>query len=214
MSADGGLSPNRLTQSKGRDFLIHRRLTDDFHARPFRLRHRWVSTKQIIESETSPPGDRTPSFNANQPCNLILHREPSHQIPNIERDAQARVEPVYGEIPSGNISRIRSSSVVVVVQRSNLRFGVCGHPTISRVERFCYIVVDTQCSVQKPLLRGRVDRSTHTHATQRILWQEKPAPCQRCQCASPKEQKVAPGSITQDPGRDLIYRKRSLFKET
>src|SRR6267154_239325 len=147
MSADGGLSPNRLTQSKGRDFLIHRRLTDDFHARPFRLRHRWVGTKQIIESETSPPGDRTPSFNANQPCNLILHREPSHQIPNIERDAQARVE------------------------------------------RFCYIVVDTQCSVQKPLLRGRVDRSTHTHATQRILWQEKPTPCQRCQCASPKNRK-------------------------
>jgi hypothetical protein len=34
------------------------------HTRPFRLRHRWVGAKQIIESQTSPPRDRTPAFNA------------------------------------------------------------------------------------------------------------------------------------------------------
>jgi hypothetical protein len=38
-----------------------------FHARPFRLRHRWVGANQIIESQTSPPRDRTPAFDANQP---------------------------------------------------------------------------------------------------------------------------------------------------
>jgi hypothetical protein len=54
----------------------------------------------------------------------------------------------------------------------------------------------------------------YTHATQRILWQEKSTPCQRCQCASSKEQKVAPGSMTQDPGSDLNYWERPLFKET
>src|SRR6202030_503981 len=82
------------------------------------------------------------------------------------------------------------------------------------MRRFCYIIVDTQCSVQKPLLRGRVDSSTHTHATERILWQEKSTSCQRSNRASPKQEKVAPGPITQDPWSDLIYRKRSLFKET
>ena len=76
-------------------------------------------------------GDRTPSFNANQPCNLIPHGEPSHQIPNIERDAQAGIEPVYSEVPSGNVAWITSRSVVVVLERGNLRFGVCRDSTIS-----------------------------------------------------------------------------------
>src|SRR6266851_269731 len=52
---------------------IDRRL----HTRPFRLRHRWVGAKQIVEFQTSPPGDRTPAFNANQPGNLLMHREAS-----------------------------------------------------------------------------------------------------------------------------------------
>src|SRR5216117_3413701 len=88
------------------------------------------STKQVIESQTSPPGDRTPAFDANQPRNLLLNGEPGHQISNIERDAQARIEPVYREIPSGNIARIRSGSAVVVLERGNLRFGVWGDSTI------------------------------------------------------------------------------------
>src|SRR5229473_5789478 len=143
-----------------------------------------------------------------------MHGEPGHQNPDIERDTQARIEPVYSEIPSGNIARIRSSSVVVVLQRCNLRFSICGHSTISRVKRFCHIIVDTQCSVQKPLLGGRVYSSTHTHATERILWQEKSTACQRHHRASPKQQEVAPRSISQNPGSDLNYRKWSLFKET
>ena len=42
---------------------IDRRL----HTCPFRLRHWWVGAKQVIESQTSPPRDRTPAFDANQP---------------------------------------------------------------------------------------------------------------------------------------------------
>jgi len=52
---------------------IDRRL----HTRPFRLRHRWVGAKQIVEFQTSLPGDPTPAFNANQPRNLLMHREAS-----------------------------------------------------------------------------------------------------------------------------------------
>jgi hypothetical protein len=54
----------------------------------------------------------------------------------------------------------------------------------------------------------------NTHATERILWQEKSTACQRSNRASTKQQKVAPAPMTQDPGSDLIYWKRSLFKET
>src|SRR6266851_2830806 len=69
---------------------IDRRL----HTRPFSLRHRWVGAKQIIESQTSPPRDRTPAFDANQPRNLLMHGEASQEIPNVERDAQPRSEPL------------------------------------------------------------------------------------------------------------------------
>jgi len=62
---------------------------------PISLATSVVSTKQIIESETSPPGDRTPSFDAHQSRNLLVHGEPGHQIPNIERDAHTGIEPVY-----------------------------------------------------------------------------------------------------------------------
>src|SRR6267154_1418948 len=125
-SADGGLSPGRGTYIRiriPRGIEIDRRL----HARPFRLRYRWVGVKQIIESETSPPRDRTPAFNAHQPRNLLMHRKASQEIPNIERDAQARSEPIQSQIPSRNIGGIRSSSVVVVLDRGNLRLGVGGH---------------------------------------------------------------------------------------
>jgi len=74
---------------------IDRRL----HERPFRLRHRWVSAKQIIESQTSPPCDRAPALNANQPRNLLMHREASQEISNIERDAQAGSEPIQIQFP-------------------------------------------------------------------------------------------------------------------
>src|SRR5882762_6969867 len=49
---------------------------------------------------------------------------------------------------------------------------------------------------------------------ERILWQEKSTACQRRHRTSAKQQKVAPGPIAQDPRIDLIYRKRSFFKET
>src|ERR1035438_4337926 len=174
---------------------IDRRL----HTRPFRLRHRWVGAKQIIESQTRPPLDRTPAFDANQPRNLLMHRKASQEIANIERDAQARSEPIQSQFPSRNIARNGSSSVVVVLERGNLRSGVGGHPAIYRVERFCNIIVDTQCFVQKPLLPRGVHISTHTQATERILRQEKSSACKHCHRASPKHQKVSPALITQDP---------------
>src|ERR1700730_11958742 len=118
-----------------------------FHTRPFRLRHRWVGAKQIVESQTSPPRDRTPAFNANQPRNLLMHREASQEITNIEKDAQARSEPIQSQFPSRNIARVGSSSVVVVLERGNLRFGVGGHPASSRVKCLCNVIVDTQCFV-------------------------------------------------------------------
>src|SRR6267154_6329615 len=178
---------------------IYRRL----HPGPFGLRYRWVGAKQIIESQTSPPRDRTPAFDANQPRNLLMHREASQEIPNIERDAQARSEPIQSQFPSRNIAGIRSSSVVVVLKRGNLRFGVGGHPASSRVKCLCNVIVDTQCFVKKPLLPWRVHVSRHTHVTERLLRQEKSSACKRCECASPKHEKVAPALITQDPGGHL-----------
>ena len=97
-----------------------------FHTRPFRLRHRWVGAKQILESQAGPPCDRTPTFNANQPCNLLMHRKVIQEIPNIERDAQPRSKPIQSQFPSRNIARIGSRSVIVVLERGNLRFSVDG----------------------------------------------------------------------------------------
>src|SRR5439155_18413597 len=114
---------------------------------PISLATSGVGPKQIVEFQTSPPGDSTPAFNANQPRNLLMHREASHEIPNIERDAKARSQPAQGQIPSGNVAGIRSSSVVVVLERGNLRFGVGGYPASSRVQSLCNVVVDTQCFV-------------------------------------------------------------------
>jgi hypothetical protein len=54
----------------------------------------------------------------------------------------------------------------------------------------------------------------YTHATERILRQEKSTACQHSNRASSKQQKVAPAPITQDSGSNLIYWKRSLLKET
>src|SRR5437660_2203625 len=101
-----------------------------FDVGPLCLGYRRISMQEIIESQTGPPCDRTPAFDANQPRNLLMHREASQEIPNIERDAQARSEPIQSQIPSRNIGGIRSSSVVVVLERGNLRFGVGGHGAI------------------------------------------------------------------------------------
>ena len=38
---------------------------------PLLLATQVVRTKQIVESQTSPPRDRAPAFNANQACNLL-----------------------------------------------------------------------------------------------------------------------------------------------
>ena len=85
-------------------------------------------------SHSGPPRDRAPAFNADQPRNLLTQREASQEIPNIERDAQARSEPIQGESTSNpeNIAGIRSRSVVVILERGNrCRFGVGRHATSS-----------------------------------------------------------------------------------
>src|SRR5580693_6633005 len=189
---------------------IDRRL----HPRPFSLRHRWVGAKQIIESQTSPPRDRTPAFDANQPRNLLTHREASHEIPNVERNAQARSEPLQSEIPSRYIARVRSGSVVVVPDRGNLRFCVGGHHTIPRVECFSHVVVNSKSFVEQPLLPRRTHISAHAHATECIWWQKKSCACCRRQRADSKRQHFSPSSIAQDACSHLNYGERLLFKET
>src|SRR6266849_3919820 len=149
---------------------IDRRL--DLH--PLSLRRRWVRTKQIVESQTSPPRNRTPAFDANQTRNLLAYREASHETAKIEGDAHAGGQPIQSQMPFRDIPRIGSGSVVVVFERSNLRFGVSRRRTTWRVERFRDIIVDSNCSVQKPLLRGRVHVSTHAQTGECIWRQEGP----------------------------------------
>src|SRR6266446_9545668 len=152
-----------------------------FDAGPFCLGYRRINMQEIIESQTGPPCDCAPTFDANQPRNLLMHREASQEIPNIERDAQGRSEPIQSQFPSRNIAGIWSRSVVVVLERGNLRFGVGGHPASSRVKCLCNVIVDTQCFVKKPLLPWRVHVSRHTRVTERILRQEKSSACKRCE---------------------------------
>src|SRR3984885_14827896 len=113
---------------------------------PFRLRHRWVGTKQIVESETSPPCDRTPAFDTNQPHNLLVYREASHETANIEGDTHARSQSIKSQMPSRDIPTIGSSAVVVVLELGNLRFRVSRHRTMWREERFGHVIVDTKSS--------------------------------------------------------------------
>src|SRR6266446_2272566 len=184
-----------------------------FDAGPFCLGYRRINMQEIIESQTGPPRNRTPAFDANQPRNLLTHREASQEIPNVETDAQARSEPLQSEIPSRYIARVRSGSVVVVPDRGNLRFCVGGHYTISRVECFSHVVVDTKRFVEQPLFPWRTHISAHTQATERILWQQKSGACCRRHRADSKRQNLSPSSIAQDPWSDLNYRKSLLFKE-
>src|SRR5882724_4879586 len=129
--------------------------------------------KQIVESQTSPPRNRAPAFDANQPRNLLVHREASHETANIEGDAHAGGQPIQSQTPSRDILRIGSSSVVVVLERSNLRFGVSRYRTTWRVERFGHLIVDT--------INVRQERSST---------------CQRCHGSSTKQNNVAPGAAT------------------
>src|ERR1700677_1843091 len=142
-----------------------------------------------------------------------MHREASQKIPDIERDAQAGSEPSQSQFPPGNIAGIRSRSVVAILERGNLRFGIARYTPIHRVQSFCNVIVNPQCSVQKPLLRWRVHVSTNTNAAERLLRQEKSGAGQGCQSASPKKQKVAPALITQALGSYLNCGERSLCKE-
>src|SRR5450631_1057114 len=115
--------------------------------------------KQIVESQTSPPRNRAPAFDANEPRNLLVYREAGHETTNIERDGNAGGQPIQSQMPSGDIPRIGSSSVVVIPERSNLRLGVSRYRATWRVERFGHIIVDTKSSVQKPVFPRRVQLS-------------------------------------------------------
>src|ERR1700693_1936828 len=91
-----------------------------FHTRPFSLRHWLVGLKQIIESKTSPPRDRAPAFDANQPRNLLVYWEASHETANVEGDAHAGGQPIQSQMPSGDVIRIGSRAVVVILELGNL----------------------------------------------------------------------------------------------
>src|SRR5713226_540488 len=180
---------------------------------PLSLRRRWVGTKQIVESQTSPPRNRAPAFDANQPRNLLVYRESSHETANIEGDTHAGGQPIQSKMPYRDIPRIGSSAVVVVFERSNLRFCVSRCRTTWRVERFRDIIVDSNCSVQKPLLRGRAHISTHAQTGECILRQEGPGTGERCHRPSSKQQNVAPGAATQHLRIHLECWERPLSEE-
>src|ERR1700693_1975725 len=168
---------------------------------------------QIVESQTSPPRNRAPAFDANQPRNLLVYREASHETANIEGDAHAGGQPIQSQMPSRDVPRIGSSPVVVVLERSNLRFGVSRYRTTWRVERFGHIIVDTKSSVQKPLLPGRAHISTQAQTVERFLRQEGYSARQRCHRPRPKQQNVAPGAATHHLSIHLEFWERPLFEE-
>src|SRR5438105_782576 len=87
---------------------------------PLRLRRRWVRTKQIVESRTSPPRDRAPAFDANQPRNLLVYLEATHETANVEGDAHTGGQPIQSQMPSGDVTRIGSRAVVVILELGNL----------------------------------------------------------------------------------------------
>src|ERR1700693_2251995 len=168
---------------------------------------------QIVESQTSPPRNRAPALDANQPRNLLVYREASHETANIEGDTHAGSQPIQSQMPSRDIPSIGSSAVVVVLELGNLRFGVSRYRTMWRVERFGHVIVDTKSSVQKPLLPWRVHISTETKTGERILRQEGPGTRQRCNSPSPKQQNVAPTAATQHLRIHLEFWERPLSEE-
>src|SRR5580700_4019381 len=116
-------------------------------------------------------------------------------------------------MPSGDIRRIGSSSVVVVLKRSKLRFVIRGHHTIPRVKRFCHVIIDTKSIVQKPLLPLRAHLSAQAETRESVLWQERTATRQCCHRSSPKQQNVASGAATQHLRIDLELWKRPFSDE-
>src|SRR6266446_9362442 len=50
-------------------------------------------------------------------------------------------QPIQSQMPSRDVAGIGSRSVVVILERSDLRFGVSRYHTTWRVERFGHIVV-------------------------------------------------------------------------
>src|SRR5579862_5086134 len=71
MAGSGQIDGNIIGVGISGTIQIDRRL--DPH--PLSLRGRWVSTKQIVESQTRPPRNRAPAFDANQPRNLLVDRK-------------------------------------------------------------------------------------------------------------------------------------------
>src|SRR5215471_4110745 len=83
-------------------------------------------------------------------------------------------------MPFWNIAGIRSGAVVVVLERSNLRFGVGWHQTIFCIQSLCNIVIDAQRSIQKPFLsRPVLVFMDDSQAFERSLRQERATGCDR-----------------------------------
>jgi hypothetical protein len=115
-----------------------------------------------------------------------MDREAIHELPNVETNAQARIESPQSQVPSRYIVWVGGGSVVVVFDRGDLRLRVSGNHTICRVECFSHVIVDTHCLVPQPFLPAKVDISSHTQAVKRSLWQEKSGACYGCYRASTK----------------------------
>src|SRR6516165_165393 len=96
---------------------------------PFRLGHWRVGTQQIIKPKPGPPGNRPPTFDAYQPRDLVIARKDAIS----SECSKKRLSRKPARRESNSIledSWSRGGSVVVILERGNLRLGIGWHQTI------------------------------------------------------------------------------------
>src|SRR5262245_65890973 len=113
-----------------------------------------------------------------------------------QRNTQAGSEPVESQTPFWNIAGVGSGSVVIILERGNLRFGVGWHQAISRIQSFGNIIIDAQGSIQKPFFSWPVLVSMDDAQSFACrLGQERATSCDRGCRAHSDEQDIAARQI-------------------
>src|SRR5882724_6488923 len=123
-----------------------------FDVGPFCLRYRRISMQEIIESQTGPPRDCTPTLHAHDARNLVMDLVVCEKSGDVERSGQAGGQPIESQTPLRNISRIWRRAVVIVLERSNLRLTIRGYQMMLRIKSCGHIIVELECFVQKPFV--------------------------------------------------------------
>ena len=95
-------------------------------ARSLRSSNRWKRTQEVVETNSCPPSDATPSFHEYQTRDLLMNYKPILQILDGKRLCSSRGQTLQRQLPVGNVARVWSGAVVVVEQMSNLRLAVSG----------------------------------------------------------------------------------------